>query len=109
MTFVDIILPYLPLLNVVIIPVAGYLLQTFKRDLVSKEEMSAHTNRLAALERRTDLIDRDLKHLPDQNDLSRLKEAIATLSGDSKAQTQQLRAVSTSLSRIEDYLLKAGK
>jgi len=108
MTF-DVILPYLPLLNVVIIPVVGWLLRVFKQGLVSKEDLGVHTNRLTALERRTDLIDRDLKHLPDQHDLSRLKEAIATLSGDSKAQTQQLRAVSTSLSRIEDYLLKAGK
>lgn len=106
---VDVILPYLPLLNVIIIPIAGWLLRTFKKDLASKEDLALHAQRLTSLERRTDLIDRDLKHLPNQGDFSRLKEAVAGLAGDSKAQTQQLKAVSTSLSRIEDYLLKVGK
>lgn len=106
---VDLILPYLPLLNVIIIPIAGWLLRTFKKDLASKDDLALHAQRLTSLERRTDLIDHDLKHLPDQKDFSTLKEAVAALAGDSKAQTQQLKAVGTSLARIEDYLLKAGK
>lgn len=106
---VDAILPYLPLLNVIIIPIAGWLLRTFKKELASKEDLTVYDQRLTSLERRTDLIDHDLKYLPDQNEVSRLREAVAGLAGDSKAQTQQLKAVSTSLSRIEDYLLKVGK
>lgn len=106
---VDLILPYLPLLNVIIIPIAGWLLRTFKKDLASKEDLAVQATRITSLERRTDLIDRDIKHLPDQQDFSKLKEAIAALAGDSKAQTQQLKTVGTSLARIEDYLLKAGK
>lgn len=106
---IDHILPYLPLLNIVIIPVAGWLLRAFKKDLASKEDLGLHAQRLTALERRTDLIDRDLKHLPDQKDFTLLKDAVGALAGDSKAQTQQLKSVSTSLGRIEDYLLKAGK
>ncbi|MFN8682792.1 DUF2730 family protein [Paracoccus sp. P2] len=106
---VDLILPYLPLLNVIIIPIAGWLLRTFKKDLASKEDLTVQATRITNLERRTDLLDRDIKHLPDQKDFSTLKEAVAALAGDSKAQTQQLKAVGISLARIEDYLLKAGK
>lgn len=106
---VEALLQYLPLLNLVVIPVAGYLFRAFKKDLASKDDLALHSLRITDLERRTDLIDRDLKHLPDQKDFSLLKDAVAALAGDSKAQTQQLKDVSTSLVRIEDYLLKAGK
>lgn len=105
----EVVLQYLPLLNLVVIPIAGYLLRAFKKDLASKDDLALHALRITELERRIDLIDRDLKHLPDQKDFSILKDAVAALAGDSKAQTQQLKAVSTSLVRIEDYLLKAGK
>lgn len=105
----DAILPWLPVLNVIVIPVAGWLLKVLKRDMATTDDVMVQAERISSIERRADLIERDLRHLPDAKDFDHLKDAIAMLSGESKAQSRQLLGVSASVSRIEDYLMKGGK
>lgn len=103
------ILQWLPLLNVVVIPAAGWLVRALKRDMATKADLQLTGDRMTGFERRLDLVERDLSHLPDQADFASLKDQIALLSGDSKAQTQQLQGVAQSVARIEDWLMKRDK
>lgn len=105
----DVILPWLPVLNIIAIPFVGWLIKAMKSDMATNADVGEQAERISVIERRADLIESELKHLPDQKEFATLKDAIAALSGESRAQSQQLRGVSASVSRIEDYLMKGGK
>lgn len=104
-----VILQWLPLLNVVFIPAAGWLIRAATRSMATKEDIQVQAARISGLERRTDLMERDIKHLPDADDFASMKEQIAALTGAEKVQTQQLIGLSQSVARIEDWLIRGVK
>ncbi len=103
------ILQWLPLLNVVFIPAAGWLIRAATRSMATKEDIAVQAERLDTLGRRVDLMERDIKHLPNADDFAGLKEQIAALTGAEKVQTQQLIGLSQSVARIEDWLMRGIK
>ncbi|MDD2870099.1 hypothetical protein [Neomegalonema sp.] len=113
------LLKYMPLLSVVVLPLGAWMIRAATASMATKEDLGRQTSqieekvqgvsaRLGGLERRTDLMERDIKHLPSAEDFAGLKDQIAALAGAERAQTQQLAGLSQSVSRIEDYLLHKG-
>lgn len=103
------VLQWLPLLNVIFIPLAGWLIRAATRGMATKDDIMVQAERLDTLSRRVDLMERDLKHLPDADDFAALKEQIASLAGAEKVQTQQLIGLAVSVARIEDWLMRGVK
>lgn len=103
------ILKWLPLLNVVVIPAAAWIIRAATQSMATKADIAAQAVELGRLARRVDLMERDIKHLPDADDFAGLKEQIAALTGAEKAQTQQLVGLSQSVARIEDWLMRGVK
>ena len=112
-------LKWLPLLSVVVLPLAAWMIRAATASMATKTDLKAQTSqieakvqgvstRIGALERRTDLMERDIKHLPSAEDFAGLKEQIAALAGAEKVQTQQLTSLAQSVTRIEDFLLHRG-
>ncbi|MDD2867704.1 DUF2730 family protein [Neomegalonema sp.] len=112
-------LKWLPLLSVVVLPLAAWMIRAATASMATKEDLREQTShldakvqgvssRLGGLERRTDLMERDIKHLPTAEDFAGLKDQIAALAGAERAQTQQLSSLSQSVTRIEDFLLHKG-
>lgn len=103
------LLQWLPLLNVVFIPMVAWLLRAATAGMATKNDIAVQASRLDTLARRIDLIERDLTHLPNADDFSELKEQIAALNGAERQQTQQLIGLSQSVARIEDWLMRGVK
>lgn len=103
------ILQWLPLLNVVFIPAAGWLIRAATKSMATKDDIAIQAERLDTLGRRVDLLEHDIKHLPDADDFAGLKEQMASLTGAEKLQTQQLIGLSQSVARIEDWLMRGIK
>jgi len=64
---------------------------------------------LGALAQRVALIENEVEHLPRANSIAALDRHVAELSGTLKAVDTQMRAQSTTIARIEDYLLSARR
>jgi len=60
---------------------------------------------LMELERRTDLIERDIEHLPRHDHLDEVKAELGRLNASLQATSAQLQTLGNSMRRVEDYLL----
>lgn len=80
--------------------ILGWVLWSMRHAFVQREEFQSLGTKVA-------LIESDLSHLPTQDDFAVLRDAVAKLQGKSDAQEQILNRIANSVTRIEDYLLKA--
>ncbi|QCN98902.1 DUF2730 family protein (plasmid) [Azospirillum argentinense] len=80
--------------------VLGWALWSIRNAFVPRQEFQELSTKVA-------LIERDLSHLPTQDDFESLRDSVAKLQGQADAQAQLLQRVAASVTRIEDYLLKA--
>lgn len=100
------ILAWLPVLNVLVLPAIGVLVRALRRDLASREDLLAQAERLARLDQKVALIERDIQHLPDGSDFEDLRKWMSQMAASTATHSTQLGGLSASVARIEDYLLK---
>lgn len=110
MTFdLDTLLRAAQLLNLVIIPATAWLVSRLRKGLVSDAELAKElkTRDQATLDidHRVAAIEHRLEHMPDGDDLSELREALAGLSSDIRNWGRETDVIRTTLTRIEDFLL----
>lgn len=53
------------------------------------------------------LVERDIAHLPTQDDVAAIRDGLAKVEGKCDAQEAVLNRIAASVTRIEDYLLRA--
>ncbi|MBP2231786.1 DUF2730 family protein [Azospirillum agricola] len=80
--------------------VLAWIVWSLRTGYVSRSDHDALGTRVA-------LIERDLTHLPTADDFAKMRGEFATLKGQSEAQQQLLNRIAASVTRIEDFLLKA--
>jgi len=68
------------------------------------------TNSLVAdHDRRIQLLESEMRHLPAKEDLDGLKEKIAELSLQVAVSNEAMKSVQRTVSRVDEYLTRAGK
>lgn len=103
------VLPWLPLLNILILPIAGWVLKQLRSDLATKHEVAEIQREMSALDRRVALVEQEVRHLPDADDFAGLRGELSDLSGSVRAIDAQIKPFAASLTRIEDHLMRAAK
>mgnify|MGYP001247775414 FL=1 len=68
------------------------------------ERLEACKETIAALERRTQTVEQELRHLPAKDDVNELKLSLAKLEGTIGRLDESLSGVNRSVRRVEDYL-----
>lgn len=78
----------------------GWAVWSLRNGFVPRNEFQLLTTKVA-------LIENDLKHLPTQDDFAELREGMSKLQAQGDTGAKALDRLAQSVSRIEDYLLKA--
>lgn len=99
------LLPWLPVLNVLVLPAIGWLVRALRRDLATREDLQAQAERLSRLDQRISLIEKDIEHLPDGADFEDLRKWMSQMAASTATHGTQLSSLSASVTRIEDHLL----
>lgn len=64
--------------------------------------------RVSSVERRLDLVEVELKHLPDADDIADIKQQLARTDAQLKSLDREMQSITGALTRVENHLLKGA-
>lgn len=73
------------------------------------EHLKSVDKSLTDLDRRVQSVEAEQKHMPSKDDVNQLKLDIAEMKGAMQALDGEVKGVSRTIRRVEDYLMKEGK
>lgn len=75
----------------------------------NSSRLDDHEEKLNGQEKRLASVEHELKHVPNKDDINDLRLEISNLNGSVGRISENLKNVNTTVSRVEDYLLKGDK
>lgn len=73
------------------------------------EHLKTVDKSLTDLDRRVQSVEAEQKHMPSKDDVNQLKLDIAEMKGAMQALDGEVKGVSRTIRRVEDYLMKEGR
>lgn len=75
----------------------------------NSSRLDEYSDKLEGHEKRLVTVEHELKHVPNKDDINDLRLEISNLNGSVGRISENLKNVNTTVSRVEDYLLKGDK
>ena len=93
-----------------VIAILGHMKTFFgSGEAANSKKLESHERKLTDLDRRTQAVENELKHLPSKDMVNDIRLAVADMRGTVGTLTETLASVSRTVHRIDDYLREEAK